>query len=300
MVDQIERSRLPTTSLDQWAMFVAVCSEGSVHAAGRALGRSHSAISHALGVLQRVLGEQLLTLEGRRLVPTEAGQVVADRARRLLEQTRDLEALATTLAMGWEAELRVAVDGVVPRVWLASALARFDEVSRGTRIRVEHELRSGAERAARDTSLDLVITTLLPQGATPDPIGLVRFAPVVAAGHPLASKRTGRRAELERGVQIVLADTGPHPDRGPRGWLRGTRRWTVPDVGTAKALLRSERAFAILPEPDVSDDLARGELVRVAPASRDYTIQAHLVLPKGPATGPAAARLADALRAREE
>ncbi|AKF08711.1 Transcriptional regulator, LysR family protein [Sandaracinus amylolyticus] len=282
--------------MDQWAMFVAVCERGSVHAAARALGRSHSALSHALGVLQDAVGQPLVALEGRRLVPTEAGAIVAHRARALLEDAHSLEALAQTIALGWEAELRVAIDGVVPRAWVARALEAMQSVSRSTRVRVEHQLRTGAEHAARDTSVDVAVTTVLPDGADPDPIGIVRFAPVVGAAHPLASRRP-KRGEVERMLQIVLADTGPAPERAPRGWLRGQRRWTVPDVGTAKALLAGGRAFAILPRDDVADELARGALSRLAPAARDFAVQAHVVLPKRERSGPAARALADALRA---
>ena len=82
MVDSIDT--FARISLDQWVMLVAVVEEGGVHAGARRVGRTHSAVSSAMGKLQHVLGVELLVTRGRQSVPTDAGRTMARRARPVL------------------------------------------------------------------------------------------------------------------------------------------------------------------------------------------------------------------------
>ncbi len=294
MENKTDHNSFANVTLDQWAMFVAVCDLGSAHEAGRHLGRSHSAVSHALKLLQEALGVTLMVVERRRLTPTVAGRVIAHRARRLLEQAKAVEDSAQAHAIGWEVELHIAVDGIVPRTWLANALAAFEPQSHGTRVTISHVLQTGALAAAQDPRYDLVLTAQLPDGVNPDPIGMIRFAPVVAATHPLVGKALHERS-LDGELQIVLADSAPVVQE--KGWLRAARRWTVPDVCTACALLETGLAFAILPIDEIQTALAQNRLQRLTPPTRDLTLQLHMVAPSSARMGPAAKVLQKALRA---
>ncbi len=292
-VEEIEQSVYAEATLDQWAMFVAVCDSGGIHAAARQLGRSHSAVSHALSKLQSVLQVDLLQLDGRRSVPTEEGLIVLAHARRLVGRALDLERLAANIQLGWEAELCIVVDGVVPRTWLAEVNAQFDTQAADTRLRFEHQVKGGAAMAAKRADVDLLLTATLPDGVAPDPIGDVHFAPLVATQY----LEDMRGSDPEVLLQIVLADTGPDADK-ERGWLRPGRRWTVPDIATAASLLSAAPSLAVLPVESVEQALSSGQLARLAPADKDLALQVHCVLPKGRASGPGAKLYASLLRER--
>ncbi|MCA9649182.1 MAG: LysR family transcriptional regulator [Myxococcales bacterium] len=290
MVDSIDT--FARISLDQWVMLVAVVEEGGVHAGARRVGRTHSAVSSAMGKLQHVLGVELLVTRGRQSVPTDAGRTMARRARQLLARAAGLEQLAETLDRGWEPQLRVAVDGLLHPSVVGQALARFEPHSRGSRVALEHVVKSGAAAAAEDPRYDLVLTGTLPSGVAPCPVARVAFVPVVGAGHPFVS-RPWSSPELDDELQIVVADTGPEAPED-QGWLRADRRWTAPDFFTARALLLSHRAFAVLPLPWIEADLRDGRLARLAPPQRDLELVVHLVSPRGDSTGPCARRLREA------
>lgn len=70
--------------------FVAVCDAGSMALAAQQLGVSQSALSQAVKTLEADLGTPLLDREVRPAVPTHAGQVLRERASRLLAQARTL------------------------------------------------------------------------------------------------------------------------------------------------------------------------------------------------------------------
>jgi DNA-binding transcriptional LysR family regulator len=80
--------------LSQLHMLVAVADHGSFSAAAAQLECTQSRISHAIAELERELGTRLLARTREGSLPTEAGQRVLDKARRMLRLEDDLRASA--------------------------------------------------------------------------------------------------------------------------------------------------------------------------------------------------------------
>src|SRR6202453_3333171 len=79
-------------SLRQLEVFLAVARVGSVSGAGEALAMSQSAVSGALGDLERQFGLQLFDRIGKRLRLSELGQSVRAQAEGVLDRANELEA----------------------------------------------------------------------------------------------------------------------------------------------------------------------------------------------------------------
>ncbi|WMY75549.1 LysR family transcriptional regulator [Buttiauxella selenatireducens] len=73
-------------SLRQLKVFVAVAHAGSFSRAGEQIGLSQSAVSHSVKELESEIGVKLLDRTTREVVLTEAGQQLAARLERLLEE----------------------------------------------------------------------------------------------------------------------------------------------------------------------------------------------------------------------
>ena len=73
-------------SLHQLKVFVAVAHAGSFSRAGEQIGLSQSAVSHSVKELESELGVKLLDRTTREVVLTDAGQQLASRLERLLEE----------------------------------------------------------------------------------------------------------------------------------------------------------------------------------------------------------------------
>src|SRR5258707_8426313 len=137
-------TRLPRTTVEQWAVLAAVVDEGGFSHAGEALGRSQSAVSYTLKQLEGQLPVAVLDHSGRRTELTEPGTTLLRRARAVVEELRALEALAASLAGGWESEIHVAVDIIFPPALLYEALAAFGPTCRNTRLEIVESVLSGA------------------------------------------------------------------------------------------------------------------------------------------------------------
>ena len=103
------RPRLPEVSVTQLEYLVAVHQSTTWAEAAKSLGVSQSALSQGLAELQRRLGIQLFSWEGRRRVPLETARHVTEHARRILAQTGDLAAWAERVRAGSAGKLRVGM-----------------------------------------------------------------------------------------------------------------------------------------------------------------------------------------------
>jgi DNA-binding transcriptional LysR family regulator len=285
-------------TLDQWRALLAVIDEGGYARAAEALRKSQSAISYAISQLESQLGIRVFQLQGRRAVPTPAGQLLYRRARLLLEEATALEQAACQLAAGTEAELRLAVDLILPFPQLLPCLASFAERFPDTRLDILESTLSGTEDAILQRQADLTITARVPPGFLGEP--LLRI-PFVAVSHPEhALQRMGRELtfeDLRLHRQVIVRDSGSGRRRD-EGWLGAEQRWTVSHMVSSLATLRAGLGFAWLPRAYVAEDLASGALARLPlREGGERFVQSYLVFGNRDAAGPAALHLAALLHA---
>jgi DNA-binding transcriptional LysR family regulator len=111
--------------LAEYEIFVRALEEGSLSAAARRLDLSPAVASRRLARLEDRLGVRLIERTSRRLVPTEAGRLVYDRALSLLEGVEDLEASVSRRTTQARGLLRVTAPTSFGRRRLAPYLQPF-------------------------------------------------------------------------------------------------------------------------------------------------------------------------------
>jgi DNA-binding transcriptional LysR family regulator len=286
--------KLPKISLEQWLSFKTVVDRGSYALAAESLNKSQSSISYAINRLNEQLPNPVLVLNGRKAEMTEAGKVLYRHAEQLINQASTAEAVASSLAMGFESEVIIALDVLVQINLLICAFEAFSQQFPHTRIRVLETSLSGTTEALLEKQADLVIGSVTPAGFSGRPLMQVNMLPVAAPGHPLVSQRK-EVSELElRGYrQVVLRDTGSRRELDA-GWLEAEQRWTVSHFSSSIEMVKSGLAFAFLPENWIAHELQRGELVNIPlQQSLERSIQMYLMLADKQAAGPATRALSD-------
>ena len=278
----------PRVSLEQWLALKTVVDCGSYAMAAQTLNKSQSSISYAIARLNEQLPQPVLILDGRKAVMTDAGQVLYRHAERLLNQASQAEAIASSLALGFESEVAIAVDVLVEVGSLVCAFEEFSQEFPHTRIRVLETSLSGTTEALLEKTADLVIGTKTPPGFQSRPLLQVKMIAVAAPGHPLVKNREDvSELELRSMRQVVLGDTGTFREQDS-GWLQADQRWTVSHFSTSIKLLRSGLVFAFLPQNWIEQELAEGSLQRIPLApSMDRLLQVHMMLADNQAAGPA-------------
>lgn len=275
------------TTLEQWRALQAVVDNGGYQQAAEALHRSASSLNHAIAKLQQQLGVPLLQLQGRKAVLTPAGEVLLRRSRQLTDDAHQLENLADNLGIGWEPELKLAVEPLLPRPALYTALHRFYPQSRGSRLQVRETVITGTHEAILEGSVDIAICGPLPKGVLGEPIGVADILPVVHPEHPLATRDEPLTAEaLSRELQLVIRDSGRNPVEN-QGWLRAEQRWTLESFEAAIELLLTGIGFCWLPRHRVDPMIRRGSLKVLSIREGNLRqIPLHLVVPRPDQLGP--------------
>ncbi|MDX9874555.1 MAG: LysR family transcriptional regulator [Spongiibacteraceae bacterium] len=290
--------QIPRVTLEQWAVLKAVVEEGSYARAAEALNRSQSSVSYTLRALQEQLPVKVLRLEGRKAQLTEAGAVLLRRAGVLLEEACNLDALATNLAQGWEAEVRLAVEIIFPTCVLLDALARFAPESRSTRVQLLETVLSGTHEALLRREADLAIIANIPPGFLGQPLLAIEFIAVAHPEHPLhqlGRELTGH--DLQGHRQLVIRDSGLKR-KVDAGWLGAEQRWTVSNLRTSIDAVGHGLGFAWLPREHIRPELAAGRL-KPLPLREGGSRQAqlYLVFADRDGAGLATRALAEALLA---
>ncbi|HUH40509.1 MAG TPA: LysR family transcriptional regulator [Castellaniella sp.] len=242
-----------------WQTFIAVVEQGGYAQAAEALGKSQSAISYAIQKLEDQLGFRVFRLEGRRAVPTAAGEVLLARARRLVDHAHGLEDSARQLASGRELLLRLAVDATFPTWLLLQALNAFNQACPMTRIEVIETVLSGTDEALMRREADLVLSPRIPQGFSGEALMQIRFVAVAHPDHPL--HRLDRELEwgdLRPYRQLVVRDSGSGQINA--GWLDAEQRWTFSHMSASIQAACLGLGFAWYPELRIHDELASARL----------------------------------------
>lgn len=293
--------KLPRTSLEQWAALQAVVDHGGFAQAAEALNKSQSSVSYAIRRLQEQVPVPLLTQTGRKAQLTEAGATLLRRARLLVEEALGLERLAATLAQGWEGEVRLAADIILPPHLLLGALSRFARGcasrERESRVQVIESVLSGTTEALLRREVDLAVAGQLPPGFVGEPLMLIEFVAVAQRDHPLHHLgRAPTLHDLRLHRQLVVRDTGLSRKQDS-GWLGAESRWTVSHIKTSIQAIKEGLGFAWLPREHIRGELESGELAPLALEEGGVRrVQLYLVFADRDSAGPATRALAQALR----
>ena len=269
-------------SLELLQLLDAVDRHGSLAAAAEALHRVPSALSHAVGKYESDLGIPLFERRGRRVLLNEAGQTLLNDGRLLLRSAGELERRVLRVATGWESELRIALDAIIPCERIFPLLAEFYAAGHDTRIRLQHEVLGGGWDALTTGRADLVIGA---PGEMPTRGGISTrllcthgeavFA--VAPGHPLAAwDGPIPGAELARHRAVVVADTSQELDARSIGLVDGQPTLHVPDIRAKAAAQVAGLGIGHLPRWLAAPELAAGRLIEKQVASPRATMPLHL------------------------
>lgn len=261
--------RPAAVNLDRIAVFVRVADAGSFTAAAELLGMTKSAVSQAVGLLERELGTQLLQRSTRKLAITEAGHAFLLDCRSLLSQAEQAVERARTGKAQPMGVLRIST-AADSAVFVAPLLAEYLECYPDMRVeyvptdrvvdliaeRFDLSLRSGAMQDSRLRALklaDLQMSTV----ASPDYLqrnGLPRH-PRELADHQWIALST-------------LETPWSRTWRSRNGTATPVRLKGAVSVATAagaKSMVLAGAGISAFPQFMVEDEIAAGKLTQVLP-----------------------------------
>lgn len=256
-------------TLESLELVDAIARRGSFAAAAAELGRVPSAVTYAARRLEEQLDVLLFDRAGYRARLTPAGEELLREGRHLLAAADDLARRVQRVAAGWEQELRIALDTIIPFERFIPLLDRFCTVA-PTQVRITEEVLGGTWDALLAGRADLAVGASqegpqphrLSVGYRAEPLGTVELVFAVAPAHPLADLPSPlAAAEIRRHRQVVVGDTSQQLAPRTTGLVGAVDVITVPTMAAKIAAQKAALGCGYLPRGQLGDAVARGELV---------------------------------------
>jgi DNA-binding transcriptional LysR family regulator len=247
----------------------AIARRGSFAGAAEEFDRAPSAVTYAVRKLEDDLDVLLFDRRGYRARLTPAGEELLREGRQLLAAAEDVRRRVQRVARGWERELRIALDSVLPFARLLPLLDAFCNAA-PTQLRISHEVLAGTWDALVSGRSDLAIGAAAGGPGAPgygagyrtQKLGEMQFVFAVSALHPLASAPAPLTAAQMRSYrQIVVGDTSQRTAPQDAGLLGAVDTITVPTMTDKIAAQIAGLGVGYVPLHLVREHLAQGELV---------------------------------------
>jgi DNA-binding transcriptional LysR family regulator len=253
-------------TLDALLVLDAIDRKGSFAAAAHELHRVPSAVTYTVQKLEQDLDVPLFDRRGHRAKLTAAGRELLGEGRHLLRAAGEIEARVKRVATGWEAELRVAYDGLLPAVSMLKLAQDFYAQNAETRLRFTAEVLGGCWDALVSGRADLAIGA---SGEGPSgggyqtrPLGEIDWVFAVAPSHPLAQTAEPlTRSDILAHRAVVVADSSRNLPPRTTGLLSGQDTLTIADAAAKLQAQAMGLGVGYLPQCLAAAAVARGELV---------------------------------------
>ncbi|MGW4102723.1 LysR substrate-binding domain-containing protein [Streptomyces sp. NPDC004976] len=291
--------------LEALRLLVLVGERGSLGKAAAELDIAQPSASKRVATLERRLGLALIERTRRGSTLTTDGQVVANRAQRVLDELTALMTSVEAQRSKLDATLRVAASMTVAEYlvppWISELCRAHPDLHVGLRVtnseHVPELLRSGA------VEIGFIESPYVPRGLTSRTVATDRLIVVVAPTHPWARRRRPLLARELAATPLVVRERGSGTRVAlERALRRSGAEETRPllELGSAAAVrgaVIAGTAPAVISELAVRTDIADGRLVKVNVEGVELRRALRAVWPAGRSlVGPAADLLAVAAR----
>ncbi|WP_280877921.1 LysR family transcriptional regulator [Streptomyces pseudovenezuelae] len=248
-------------------LLLAVARLGSLGGAAREMGITQPAASSRIRSMERQLGVALVDRSPRGSRLTDAGALVTDWARRVVEAAAAFDAGAQALRVRRDSRLRVAASMTIAEYllpgWLLALRAQRPDTAvsllAGNSTVVAERLLSG------EADLGFVEGVSVPAGLDSTVIAHDHLIVVTAPGHPWARRRRPLEAGELAATPLILREEGSGTRQVLDAALGGLARPLIELSSTTavKAAAVSGAGPAVLSELAVGEELAVRRLVRV-------------------------------------
>ncbi|MGA4843027.1 LysR family transcriptional regulator [Streptomyces sp. G45] len=273
-------------------LLLAVARLGSLGRAARELGITQPAASGRVRSMERQLGVALVDRSPRGSRLTEAGALVTDWARRIVEAAEAFDAGAQALRDRRDSRLRVAASMTIAEYllpgWLIALRARRPDTAvsllAGNSAQVARKLLGG------EADLGFLEGVGVPAGLDAAVVGHDRLLVVTAPGHPWARRRAPLGAAELAATPLILREEGSGTRQVLDAALGGLAAplLELSSTTAVKSAAVSGAGPAVLSELAVGEELGAGRLVRVPVEGIRLRRDLRAVWPTGHVpTGPA-------------
>ncbi|MCL9777221.1 LysR family transcriptional regulator [Vibrio methylphosphonaticus] len=252
----------------------AIDRRGSFAAAAVELDRATSSLSYQIQKLEQELDIMIFDRSGHKAALTDAGRLILERGRVILQATETMVHEARLLANGWELDLTIAYDSIIPVANFFELVDKLGTVSK-TRVKLDEEVLAGCWESLNEDRSDLLVCPqpeVTPQGVKTQVLGSMSMTWVAASDH-YVHKRSGifDSQAREKYRVIAIADTAREQPALSVNILEKQPRLTVSNLEAKIEALVNGLGIGTLPTQIAEPLIKAGKLSKI-----DGTKQAEI------------------------
>lgn len=240
-----------TITLEALHVLDAIARRGSFAAAAQELNRAPSSLSYQVQKLEQDLDLVIFDRSGHKAVFTEAGFLLLDRGRTIIAAAQELVSDANILAHGWELDLTIAYDGLIPVSSLFPLVMSIEGIAK-TRIKLQEEILAGCWESLAYDRADILICPKLdhsPIDVKIEPLGCMEMVWVAASDHHVHKRSSPFDTNAQKNYRaIVIADTARTSPALTRNLLDDQPRLTVNNFNAKLEALCAGVGIGTLPK----------------------------------------------------
>lgn len=258
---------MPT--LRQLAYLVSIADLKHFGRAAQANRISQPTLSQQLRTLERKLGVTLVERRLRRAELTPIGREVCERARRLLEQYREIEQVARRSGKDAEGSIRLGITPTLGPYLLPDLIAALQADQPGLKLFVQEGIPDEQIVDLAQGRLDMLLgpLPLAGDGISVEPLFRERLFLIAPQHHPLATAQEICGEEL-RGLDMLSLDQRHHLHRQTedvceRRGMRLRQDYAGTSLDGVRQMVASGLGLAMLPEIYIRSEVGGSDGVRV-------------------------------------
>ena len=263
-------------------VLVVVAEEKSFSRAAKVLYRTQPAISQAIKRLEEEVGEKLFDRSSKDGTLTEAGEVLLDYAKQIMNLRRTARTAIQDLRELQHGRVKISANEhtvfyllpVIEEFKRRHPLIKVD-VSRGVASRIPKEI------MAREVELGVISFKPKDRSVKSLAVGTDELVLIVSPDHPLAGKKTVSVKDL--GIERFIAHNAPSPYR--EQVIKKFQKYKVklniaiemPSLEAIKKLVEIGVGVALVPKLTAQSEIENGQLCGLSVREMKLQRQLHIV-----------------------
>ncbi|ADZ91430.1 LysR family transcriptional regulator [Marinomonas mediterranea] len=255
-------------TIDQLKILIAIAESRSLSHAAEKVSKTQPALTTAIKQLESVLNVSLFNREGYRLSLTNQGNILYQKAKKVIELHQEFIQTAHNYASGKEERISLAIEASFELETIFSKLEPLQQRHKSTQIVIKQEYLSGPVEQIHKGEVDLAITPIqaeFKKNGELEFLHVSKGALINVAASKLVNKFESLTSvkQLIDTYQVVVQDSGSMTTGVNVGVQSAQRYWYVNNFATKLSLIQSGMGWGRLPEHFVKDLLKSGELLEI-------------------------------------
>jgi LysR family hydrogen peroxide-inducible transcriptional activator len=192
--------------IEQLRNFLKVAELGNFTRAAEQVGLSQSALSRSIGRLEDEVGQPLFERQTRKVVLSDPGRVLFDRARKIVSLVED--AKAEICDDGESGRIRIAAIPTIAPYFLPECLQSFQQQFPKAQLIVQEDTTDNLLAKLADGEVDVAVAALpiVAKYLEVEPLFDEELLMVSGRHHPLARKKIIRTSDIEEYPFVLLGE----------------------------------------------------------------------------------------------